>query len=134
MAGFDGLGMSLGNLARLSNAETRSISAENPTGAKGRGGMAIEGTGAIAARELGQGWKISPSIDIAGNATVVLADIEGPGAIQHIWLTVHPAAWRRLKFRCFWDGEATPSIDVPLGISSRTVGASGATSPRCQSR
>src|SRR3954469_10880752 len=83
MTGFDGLGMHLGNLARLSDAETRSISAENPTGAKGRGGMATDGTGAIVSRELGQGWKVSPSIDVAGNARVVLADIEGPGAIQH---------------------------------------------------
>src|SRR5215210_707236 len=105
MDSFDGLGMSLGNLARLSTAETRSISAENPTGAKGLGGMATEGTGAVPARELGQGWKLSPSIDLAGGATVVLADIEGPGAIQHIWLTVHPLAWRRIRFRCYWDDE-----------------------------
>lgn len=55
---FNGLGMNLGNLARLSNAKTRSISAENFTGEKGRGGMATEGTGAKSAGELGQGWKI----------------------------------------------------------------------------
>ena len=112
---FDGLGLHLGNLARLSDAETRSVSAENPDGAKGRGGMATEGTGAVAARELGQGWKVSPSIDIAGGATAVLADVAGPGAIQHIWLTVHPQHWRRLVFRCYWDGEETPSIETPLG-------------------
>ncbi len=57
---FDGLGMNLGNLSRLSQAETRSISAENFTVEKGKGGMATEGTGAIASRELGQGWKVSP--------------------------------------------------------------------------
>jgi hypothetical protein len=113
--GFNGLGMHLGNLARLSTAETRSISAENPDGAKGRGGMATEGTGADAARELGQGWKVSPSIHIPANSTFVLADIDGPGAIQHIWLTVHPTQWRRLVFRCFWDGEESPSIETPLG-------------------
>jgi hypothetical protein len=72
---YDGLGLHLGNLPRLSNALTRSISAENPTGAKGRGGMATEGAGAIAARELGQGWKVSPCITLAGNSVVVLADI-----------------------------------------------------------
>ena len=115
MESFDGLGMHLGNLARLSNAQTRSISAENFTGAKGQGGMATEGTGAIAARELGQGWKVSPSIDVPGSATVTLAEIEGPGAIQHIWLTVHPTAWRRLVLRCFWDGEETPSVETPVG-------------------
>jgi hypothetical protein len=112
---FDGLGMCLGNLARLSNAQTRSICAENPTGAKGQGGLATEGTGAVAARELGHGWKVSPSIDLAGGSTVTLADIEGPGAIQHVWMTVHPTYWRQLVLRCSWDDESSPSVEVPLG-------------------
>jgi hypothetical protein len=112
---FNGLGMHLGNLSRLSSAVTRSISAENPAGAKGQGGMAVEGTGAVVARELGQGWKISPSIHIGGESTVLLADIDGPGAIQHIWLTVNPLAWRQLVLRMYWDGEETPSVEVPLG-------------------
>jgi hypothetical protein len=112
---FDGLGTHIGNLARLSDARTRSISAENPTGAPGRGGMATEGTGALAARDLGRGWKVSPSIDIAGGETATLAEIDGPGAMQHIWLTVHPQHWRSLALRMYWDGEATPSVEVPLG-------------------
>lgn len=112
---FNGLGMSLGNLSRLSNAQTRSITAENPSGERGRGGMATEGTTAVFARELGQGWKISPSIHIPGNATAVLADIDGPGAIQHIWITVDPQQWRRLLLRFYWDNEAEPSVEVPLG-------------------
>jgi hypothetical protein len=107
--------MHMGNLAQLSNAETRSISAENFTGAKGQGGMATEGTGAGVARELGQGWKVSPSIHIAPNSTVTLAEIDGPGAIQHIWLTVHPDHWRRLVLRCYWDNEETPSVETPIG-------------------
>ncbi len=114
-ASFNGLGMNLGNLARLSNAVTRSISAENFTGEKGKGGMATEGTGAIAARELGQGWKVSPSINVPGSTTVTLADIDGPGAIQQIWLTVHPQYWRRLVLRMYWDGEETPSVETPVG-------------------
>ena len=112
---FDGLGVHLGNLSRLSTAETRSISAENFTGEKGGGGRATEGTGADAARELGQGWKVSPSIRIEGGETVTLAEIDGPGAIQHIWLTVHPTFWRRLVLRIYWDGEATPSVETPIG-------------------
>jgi D-arabinan exo alpha-(1,3)/(1,5)-arabinofuranosidase (non-reducing end) len=115
MGNFDGLGLYLGNLSRLSDAETRSISAENFDGSKGGGGRATEGTGADAARELGQGWKVSPSIRIPGNATATLAEIEGPGAIQHIWLTVHPLHWRQFVFRCYWDGEHKPSIETPLG-------------------
>jgi hypothetical protein len=115
MAGFNGLGMNLGNLSMLSNAQTRSISAENFKGEKGKGGMATEGTGAEAARALGQGWKVSPSINIAPKETVTLAEIEGMGAIQQIWLTVHPNFWRKLIIRFYWDGEETPSVEVPLG-------------------
>ena len=115
MNGFNGLGLGLGNLARLSRAKTRSISAENFTGEKGRGGMAAEGTGAECARELGRGWKISPSIGIPPRSTVVLADIAGPGAIQHIWMTCFPKFWRSLILRIYWDGEAGPSVEVPYG-------------------
>lgn len=112
---FNGLGLSLGNLSTLSNAETRSISAENFTGAKGEAGKATEGTGAVAARELGQGWKVSPSIHVKGYQTVTLADIDGAGAIQQIWCTVHPKYWRSLVLRMYWDGEETPSVEVPIG-------------------
>lgn len=106
----------MGNIARLSTAQTRSISAENFTGGKGKGGMATEGPGIPGpASDLGQGWKVSPAININPYATVTLADIEGPGTIQHIWLTVAPQWWRRLVLRVYWDDEATPSIEVPLG-------------------
>jgi len=115
MTDFNGLGMSLGSLARLSRARTRSISPENFTGAKGQGGMATDGTGAAAARDLGQGWKVSPSIRVAPGETVTLADIEGSGAIQQIWLTTHYVNWRRLVLRFYWDGDAQPAVEVPLG-------------------
>ncbi len=112
---FNGLEMGLGNLARLSNAQSRSISAENFRGEKGKGGMAVEGTGARVARELGQGWKVSPSIHIQALETVTIADITGPGAIKHIWLTVHPDFWRSMILRMYWDDEDSPSIETPLG-------------------
>ncbi len=111
---FNGLHMSMGNLSRLSNAKTRSISAENFTGEKGKGGMATEGTGKNASRDLGQGWKVSPSVRLTAKKTFTMADIQGPGAIQHIWLT--PAGnWRYLILRAYWDGETEPSIEVPVG-------------------
>lgn len=112
---FNGLGMGLGNLAYLAPAQTRSISPENVSGEKGRGGMATEGTGANSARDLGQGWKVSPSIQIPPGSLVTLADIQGMGAIQHIWLTTHPSHWRSLLLRCHWDGDANPAVEVPLG-------------------
>jgi hypothetical protein len=61
---YNGLNLSMGNLSRLSHAKSRSISPENFTGEKGKGGMATEGTGAKAARDLGQGWKVSPSVKV----------------------------------------------------------------------
>src|SRR6185312_10127723 len=115
MAGFNGLGVDLGNVWQLSAAQTRSLSAENPTGEKGRGGMATEGTGAQAARDLGRGWKVSPSIRIAPGDTATLADLSGAGAVTHIWLTTHPRNWRRLLLRMYWDGDARPAVETPLG-------------------
>ncbi len=56
---YNGLGSHLGNLWRVSSARTRSISPENFTGEKGKGGMATEGTGASCARDLGQGFKVT---------------------------------------------------------------------------
>jgi hypothetical protein len=35
--------------------------------------------------------------------------------VQHIWITVHPKAYRDTILRCYWDGEETPSVEVPLG-------------------
>ena len=84
---INGLGMNQGNLSRLSMAQSRSISPENFTGEAGNGGMATAGTGQECARELGQGWKMNPSIDIAPGACFTLAEISGAGAIQHMWMT-----------------------------------------------
>jgi hypothetical protein len=111
---FNGLITSIGDLPRLSRAKSRSISPENFTGEKGGGGRATTGTGAQAARDLGPSWKLSPSIKIASKQTFTLAEIAGPGAIQHIWMTP-TGAWRFSILRVYWDGESTPSIEVPVG-------------------
>ena len=111
---FNGLGMHMGNLPRLSHAKTRSISPENFTGEKGTGGMATDGTGEVHARFLGQGWKMSPSIDIESGETITLADIEDSGAIQHIWMT--PTGHFRFSIiRIYWDDEEQPSVECPVG-------------------
>jgi D-arabinan exo alpha-(1,3)/(1,5)-arabinofuranosidase (non-reducing end) len=115
MSNFNGLGMGLGNLSRLSKAKTRSISAENFKGEKGKGGMATEGTGAGCAEFLGQSWKVSPSVHIEPGTTFTVAEIDGPGVIQHFWLTTTPEKWRFLILRVYWDDEETPSIEVPVG-------------------
>ncbi|MBE9510376.1 MAG: DUF2961 domain-containing protein [Bacteroidetes bacterium] len=113
---FSGLDLNMGNLYRLSNAKTRSISPENFTGEKGKGGMATleEGSAAHAARDLGQGWKVNPYVRIKPGETFAMAEITGEGAIQHIWMT--PSGNYRLSiFRIYWDDETEPSVEVPVG-------------------
>jgi len=117
MEPFSGLNTNLGNLFRLSKAKTFSISPENFAGEKGKGGMAVEGTGAQCARELGQGWKISPSVDLPTDETFTIAKIEGPGAIQSLWIggTVVRDYGRLAILRFYWDGQEQPSVECPLG-------------------
>ena len=94
---------------------SRSVCAENPTGAKGGACMAVEGYGAHFARGLGKGWKIAPAIEIEPGATAVLADLGGSGVIRHIWMTMRNRVWRDMILRVFWDDEDDPSIEAPCG-------------------
>jgi hypothetical protein len=128
------LNLGLGSLALLSDAETRSISAENPTGEKGGGArVPVPDEKAMAAMAksigaalppgfkghpssmLGTGWKVQPCITLLQPGVTTLADIQGPGIIQHIWITVSPEAYRDTVLRFYWDAEETPSVQVPLG-------------------
>lgn len=120
---FNGADMSLGTLSRISDAKTRSISPENFTGAKGRGGMADpatqkskrnEANAADAARELGIGWKVNPYIRISPGETFTLAEIDQSGVIQHIWMTP-TGNWSYSILRFYWDGEREPSVEAPVG-------------------
>ncbi|MDE2128001.1 MAG: DUF2961 domain-containing protein [Armatimonadetes bacterium] len=109
----------LGTLDLLTHAATRSISAENPAGGKGRGGMAIPNPGeakraasAAAADDLGQGWKVRPFLRVNAHQTAVLMDVKGPGEIEHFWIS--GALNRNLVLRIYWDGEKSPSVQSPL--------------------
>lgn len=105
----------LHNLIKTKASTTRSISAENPTGTPGKGGMATEGVGKIHARELGQGWKVAPCINIPAGTTYTIADIHDQGIINHIWMTCHPDWWRSTVIRMFWDDSKIASVQTPLG-------------------
>ncbi len=126
---FNGLNMSLGNISKLSNAKTRSITAENVYGEKGKGGMAevgdtpqpiTEKIGQIwennkCARDLGKKWKVRPCISLEKESVTTIMDVDGPACIQHIWITVDNKRFRDLIIRIYWDGEETPSVEVPVG-------------------
>ncbi|MHA1309651.1 MAG: glycoside hydrolase family 172 protein [Candidatus Helarchaeota archaeon] len=48
----------------------------------------------------------------------VIADIGGPGCIVHIWCTMDCSSryyLRKVVLRAYWDGEKSPSIEVPIG-------------------
>lgn len=105
---------SLSTVPLISKAKTRSISAENFQGKKGMGGMSTDGGGAKYARDLGQGWKVSPFVRIEPKQVFEVANIDGPGVIEQIWMTL-TGNWRFSIIRFYWDGSETPSVECPIG-------------------
>ncbi len=83
----------LGNLCRVKKAASKRFSSYNPTGRNA------------------DAWNIE-----AGE-TKILAEMDGPGCITHIWMTQggRPFLYREVILRIYWDGEKNPSINVPLG-------------------
>ncbi|HLH72481.1 MAG TPA: glycoside hydrolase family 172 protein, partial [Chloroflexota bacterium] len=123
MLDLTGFSLGLSTLPLLTNARTRSISPENPTGAPGRGGMAIPNPNdpdlpySHASVNLGQGWKVRPFVKPHASETITLMDVDGPGVIQHIWLATERSFQgngRGCVLRFYWDDEETPSVEVPL--------------------
>jgi hypothetical protein len=84
--------------------DARAATFENPTGARGAGGTAHGGR------------KGAPNRRLAPGERVVLADIEGPGTVRHIWMTFPPARPERMRalfLEVFYDGADEPSVSVP---------------------
>jgi len=114
----------LDSLAHLTpQANTRMVSPENPTGEKGKGAMAVPNPGdpdlafSGASVDLGQGWKVRPFVKVKPHSTQTMMDVAGPGEIRHIWMATSPD-WkgngRASVLRFYWDGEETPSVEVPM--------------------
>ncbi len=106
------------SLFLLSDAQSRSISPENLTGEKGMGGRTPleQGSAKAAAVNLGLGWKVNPYINIAAGETFTLGEAQGSGVINHIWMTLGGVPeYRSAILRFYWDDEATPSVEVPVG-------------------
>jgi hypothetical protein len=92
---------------------SRSINAENMSGEPG--------AAAGSSSALGPSRKGSAYLPVAPGESLTLADIEGPGVIRHIWITVPdrtdggPFVLRDLVLRIYWDDETEPSVESPLG-------------------
>jgi hypothetical protein len=84
--------------------DCRAATFENPTGERGRGGIAHGGR------------KGAPSRRLAAGERVVLADVTGPGTIRHVWMTFLPGppeTMRALFIEVFYNGAQHPSVSVP---------------------
>ncbi|PCJ63149.1 MAG: hypothetical protein COA73_05695 [Candidatus Hydrogenedentota bacterium] len=58
------------------------------------------------------------SIPIPPGKSITLLDAEGPGVITHFWNTLaafDPFSGRSVVLRIYYDGNAEPSVQVPLG-------------------
>lgn len=101
-------------IATIRNSATRSISPENPTGEKRGGAKAVPDPKGFAS-ELGPGWKARPYISLPAGSTTTIARIDGPGVIQHIWMTLDQKFFRDCVIRMYWDDEQSPSVQSPVG-------------------
>lgn len=94
----------------FSGLESRAVTQENPTGGKGMGGKD---------RGNGNCRKGAPAFsNVAAGETKTLCDIEGPGMIRHLWITVDdrsPEMLRSYIVRIYWDDSPHPSVEAPLG-------------------
>ena len=106
----------LNNLTTKKDFRSFAITPENPTGEKGKGGMALVGDGSAseAARDLGRGWKVNPYIVMKPNSVAVLADVKGQGAIKHFWIVDSTQNGRETILRIYFDGHKNPSVECPL--------------------
>lgn len=91
---------------RQPSTDTRWISFENPTGAKGEGGKENRG---------GKGHAFEA---LKAGESKVLLDMRGSGSIRRMWFTLRerdPRMLRALRLEIFWDGAAAPAVSVPFG-------------------
>jgi hypothetical protein len=104
----------LGGLMHLPSAETRSITPDNPTGERGGGSRVHDATAAGQATEPGGSRSSRPYVWVQPGESFTLGEVDGPGVIQHIWMSV-TGDWRTSIFRMYWDDEAHPSVESPVG-------------------
>jgi hypothetical protein len=90
-----------------SNVQSRWISAENPSGEKGQGGMTNKGAKGNAFYILNPGEK------------KVIFDVKGAGIINRMWFSgsipLSSEMLRAVRIDMYWDGSAKPAVSAPIG-------------------
>jgi hypothetical protein len=75
-----------------------------------------DGSAMKAAANLGKGWKVNPYIVVRPGETITLGAADGPGVINHIWMTIgRTVEYRDVILRIYWDDETDPSVETPVG-------------------
>lgn len=109
----------LNKLAYQLGVKTRMISAENPTGEKGKACLEVinieDENNYWSRNAVENGWKVRPFIRMAPFQKVTIADIEGPAVIKQFFLTSDRENFSELIVRIWWDNETTPSVECPMG-------------------
>ena len=65
--------------------------------------------------------KNSDWVTIGAGQTAQIANLQGPGLIDHIWITIahdDPMHLKKLVLRMYWDGETVPSVETCLLYTS----------------
>jgi hypothetical protein len=110
----------LSQLAAPHRARTRTISAENVTGGRGEGALAVPDLNdadlphSRLAIDLGRGFKVRPFGWCRRGETLTIADVAGAGVIRHIWIASNVPDMSTLRLKAYWDGAAEPALDVTL--------------------
>jgi hypothetical protein len=58
------------------------------------------------------------AVPVDPGQAATLLDISGAGIITHMWFTINspdPMHLKNLVLRAWWDGESSPSVEVPIG-------------------
>ena len=88
------------NLSILQSRESFGFSAENPEGKRNGGSRGADCE------------KLRPCVEIAPHDTLTVADVEGPGAVTHMWFTGYIG--HSFILRIYWENEELPSVEAPL--------------------